>query len=111
MCAAPSLRIEEIPLSLDSFALGLGVRDTASAGECDVSLDGDVPGVVCLEGPAVGGGDWNGIVVAPLCPQSLDSNANLPKTPPSCFQSVEPEVRRERPVNVLLSEMTVCCDS
>lgn len=97
-------------LSLASLALALGVGDMARAVDCKECLDGDVPGVVCLEGPADGGGDWNG-VAAPIDPQSLASKANLPRTPPSCFHSVELVLRRERPVKVLLSEMTVRCDS
>jgi hypothetical protein len=106
-----------LPLSLDgslggslALALGVGVGDMARAVDCEVGLVGDVPGVAALEGPADGAGDWNG-VAAPIDPQSEASKANLPRTPPSCFHSVELEVRRERPVNVLLSEITVRCDS
>lgn len=98
---APSLRI--VGLVLLSLSLGFGVGDMGIA---DASLDGDTPGVVCLEGPADAGGDWNG-VAALIAPQSPLSKANLPKTPPSCFHSVDSEVRRERPVKVLSSEMTV----
>lgn len=82
----------------------------ARVGGCDVSFDGEAPGVVCLEGPDELGGDWKG-VAALIAPQSPLSKTNLPSTPPSCLHSCESEVRRERPVKVELSEITVREDS
>lgn len=103
---APSLRMFNFALGLASFCLDFGVGESASKGDCAERFVGEVPGVVCLEGPAEGGGDCSG-VPGVSSPQSPLSKANLPSTPPSCLHSVDVEVRRDLPVKVLFNDMTV----